>query len=437
MVQFIQSCYEKCILDQVLTKEEILKLLSIPVGSEEDLLLRRTARKAAAEITENRGCIWGAVGMDFAYCPMNCRFCSFGEAFGLIKDEHHVSEEELLGNIRAFVEGGASYVTLRTTEFYSLDRLIDYVRLIRERIPGKYEILLNTGELDPVTANRISGAGVYGVYHALRLREGEDTPFDPEVRRRTMRSAGNSDLHLMSFVEPLGPRHSDEEIADRILNAVSCRASMCGIMKHFPVKGTPLGDMEMIDDEKAAHVTAVIRLSVGRSVRDICAYPASKETFDAGANIMIVECGAIPRDLNYSPEVWTGLNMEKARKMLADAGYRLSMPPAKKTGNTVPCCTPAEEEFMRPVILKLLTGSDRKLYDVCEQVVKIMHYQGLGLQEAEAIEHAVTDMERCGHIRIENDTLSVTEEGIRSFYSWKRIIDELAGPVGLVHSFLK
>ena len=70
------------------------------------------------------------------------------------------------------VRGGASWITLRTTEFYSTGRLAALARKIRAEVPGDYSLAVNTGELDAAKAELLCKAGVTGVYHTLRLGEG-------------------------------------------------------------------------------------------------------------------------------------------------------------------------------------------------------------------------------------------------------------------------
>ncbi|MCF0120187.1 MAG: radical SAM protein, partial [Oscillospiraceae bacterium] len=280
--ELIDAAAEKCLAGTVLSVKETEALLDIPIGSAADEYLQKTARRVSSELTGDRGYLWCAVGMDYAPCTMNCRFCSFGEAWGLVKKPRHVTEEEIISHVRTFAEGGAAYIILRTTEFYSLDTLLDYVPRIRAAVPGDYQLVLNTGELDAVTAERCASAGIYGVYHALRLGEGVTTPFAPEQRIATMQSVGESPMTLVSLVEPVGEEHSNAEIAQRFADIIACGAEISGVMARFPVKGTPLGDEPMISEDRMAHIAAALRLSGGRAVRDICAHPATEKIVAAG-----------------------------------------------------------------------------------------------------------------------------------------------------------
>ena len=326
---FIDECKAKCLAGEALSRAEIVSLLGVEIGSADDEYLRAAAREAAAKIAGGRGYIWCAVGMDYAPCTMNCKFCSFGEKWGIVREPRHVGQEEIFSHVRQYAENGAAYIILRTTEFYDLDRLLGFIPEIRAKIPGGYAIVLNTGELDAAAAAKAKAAGVYGVYHTLRLREGTDTPFNPAERIATMKNVSASGMTLVSLVEPLGCEHTDEEIADSFLNAAACGAKICGAMARFPVEGTPLGGSARISDSRLAHVVAALRLSGGSQVRDICVHPATPEALESGANVMVVESGAMPRDSNFSESEWAGVGMERARNMLKEAGYAISLPPAQ------------------------------------------------------------------------------------------------------------
>jgi len=318
----VDAAREACLNGTVLTKEQIVDLLSIEVGSQEDQYLRESAFSVAEEKCDGKGLIWSAVGMDYDRCAMNCRFCSFGEKWGLIKEKHICTEEEVMVHVSGFVEGGTNYVILRCTEFFQIDDLLELVKRMRERIPGTYRIVLNAGEFDLEKAQKMADAGVYGVYKALRLREGIDTNFDPACRLETMRIVRESRLELISLVEPIGIEHSDEELAERFLTAVENKAVICGAMARIPVKGTPLGELKQVSDEKMAHIIAVLRLSGGNVIRDICVHPATQAALTSGANLMVVETGAIPRDTEYSPTEWANVSIVRAREILTNAGWK-------------------------------------------------------------------------------------------------------------------
>ena len=178
----IDECKAKCLAGEPLSRDEIISLLRVEAESADGACLHAAARarEAAAKIAGGMGYIWCAVGMGYAPCPMNCKFCSFGEKWGIVNEPRRVMPEEIFGRARRYAEMGAAYIVLRTTEFYGLDRLLGFIPEIRAQIPGGCAIVLNTGELDAAAA-KIKAAGVYGVYHALRLCKGAEG----RQRRRT------------------------------------------------------------------------------------------------------------------------------------------------------------------------------------------------------------------------------------------------------------
>lgn len=316
---------KECALNgTALNRNEIIELLEIPLGSEDDKLLREAAYEVAIKKCSGKAYIWSAVGADYAPCLMNCKFCSFGKKWGIVKNQIHYTNDEIIEKARDFVLNGAKYIVLRTTEFYSIPKLLEIVKELRSKVDGDYEIVFNTGELDMTISNLMVESGVSGVYHACRLGEGVDTPFDPWDRKNTMNNVHRSGLNLISLVEPIGIEHSNEEIADNFLQLLKYEPVISGAMARIPVPGTPLGDSEKISDSKLAHIIAVLRLSGGNIVRDICVHPVSLEALKSGANVMVVETGAIPRDVNYEKDNWNGIDMKMANSLLNEAGYKVS-----------------------------------------------------------------------------------------------------------------
>ena len=322
-MNIVQKSKEKALKGIALTEKEIIELLEIPLGSIEDKELRAVAREVAQIKTNNTAYIWSAIGADYATCPMNCKFCSFGEEWEIIKKTIRYSTKEIITKAKYFVENGANFVVLRTTEFYSIPKLLKIAKKMRQEIPGDYEIILNTGELDMTISNLMYEEGINGIYHACRIREGIDTPFEISVRRNTMKNVQRSKLDLISLVEPIAEEHTNEEIAKNFLNIVDCGATISGAMARIPVNGTPYGNSKPLSESRLAQIIAVLRLSGGDVVKDICVHPVSLEALQSGANVMVVETGAIPRDDKLEEDNWNNVDMKKARELIEKANYNL------------------------------------------------------------------------------------------------------------------
>ena len=323
MHQKIDNAFRKALDGIRLDRSEIIDLLKIDTFSDEGVYLRNKANEASHILTNNKAYLWGAIGVDYAPCVANCKFCSFGASWGLIEKENSYSIQAILPKIKEFVDNQVHFIVLRTTQYYSLETLTGYVQTIRKEISGDYEIVINVGEFDVQMANRLHENGVNGVYHAIRLREGIDTHFDIEDRLSTLSAVKQSPLNLIHLVEPVGVEHSYEEIADRFLCSLEYGVYISGIMARVPVKGTPLGDLPQLSDEEIAKMIAVLRLSGGKMVQHICVHPASELAVQSGANVVVIETGAIPRDQKLAAGKWLNFDYHTAKNLFTKNGFEV------------------------------------------------------------------------------------------------------------------
>jgi biotin synthase len=321
-LELIEQAKASAINGNVLDRESIISLLEIDSESEECELLGKAAREIASKICKDRAYLWAAIGIDFMPCPMNCDYCSLGEKWGLVKEKSVLDEHEVIELIKSFVSQGVRWIVLRSTQFYSLDKLIALSARIKREVHGDYELGLNVGEFDEKIAERMSDAGLEFAYHTVRLREGINTRFNPEERLTTLEAVRKSALKLVFLVEPLGIEHTNEEIADSILTAMKYGAIVTGCMERIPVPGTPLGDFPPISERRLAQVISVARLAAGFQAPDICVHKASRLAMEWGANVTVVETGAIPRDICCSSnENWKGFTPNTAKGWFNEMGY--------------------------------------------------------------------------------------------------------------------
>lgn len=323
-IELIQQAKENALNGKLLDRESIIALLQIHPESEDCQALGKAAREVASFVCKDRAYLWAAIGMDRKPCSMNCDFCSLGEEWDIVKEEYEFSLSEVIELVQQFVDQGVRWIVLRTTQFYSLEKLIELVDKIRKSVPGEYELGLNVGEFDDDMAQKLGEIGLDFVYHSLRLREGINTKFDPAERLATMGAVKNSPIKLVSLVEPIGVEHSNEELADAFLTAIEYGAVVTGGMERIPVEGTPLGKYPPITEKRLAQIVAVTRLAANFRAPDICVHRASEIAMEWGANVTVVETGAIPRDTCSSlTEEWKGFNPELAKKWFNSHDYRV------------------------------------------------------------------------------------------------------------------
>ncbi len=323
---FIDDAYSRAMRDaNSVTREDILRMLSLDPESEECAYLGSRAREIARVKARNRANVSTAFGIDYQPCAASCRYCSFGKEWGLIEGEYYVPAEDVIACIRERMGHGYRRFTLRTTEYYDIDRLCDMARAIRSSVPGEYWLSVNTGELSPEQCRKLHDAGVDSAYHTLHLREGTDTNFAPETRIATMRAIKGSGLRLNVGIDPIGIEHTDEEIADRIAFLRDFEPQGMCAMKRVNPKGTPVGDLPEVSDLRVAQVAAVIRFATEGSVS---AVPMTRTAMDWGANSSSVGTGANPRDDSHDVHgfgVWRS-DQDALRYMFRDAGYDISIP---------------------------------------------------------------------------------------------------------------
>ncbi|MDG6243275.1 MAG: radical SAM protein [Methanolobus sp.] len=320
----IQEAKDKALNGEKLDRDTIIALLEIDPDSEDVEMLGAAAREVASVVAGNNGNVWASIGIDYKKCAMSCDFCAFGQKWGLVQKESERSAEEVIEIVRRFVSLGARWITLRTTQFYGIERLTQVVRDIRSTVPGDYRIVINTGEFDETDAELLAEAGAQMVYHTIRLREGVNTRFKPEDRIATLASVNCSPLDLAYLIEPVGIEHTNAEIADIFLTAMKYNARLCGVMARVPLPGTPLSDYPQISERRHAQIVAVTRLAAGYHAPDVCAHPPSRLAVEWGANVVVVETGAIPREGEDCKTEWHGFDLETARDYFTNAGYSFS-----------------------------------------------------------------------------------------------------------------
>lgn len=323
--QFIDRVADESLRGAVQAREAIIRMLEMDPTSEEAAYLRECATRVAHVASDNRGGISGAIGIDLCSCDMNCKFCSFGTAWGLVTDDVRYTKEEIIEMVREYVEAGVTTVTLRSTEFYNLKVLTEWLEDIRKQVPGNYLINLNVGEMTPAMAEAAYQAGATSAYHVIRLREGEDTPFSVELRKQTIKAIAGSPLRWGTCIEPIGIEHTNEELADRILENMSMKPYSMGAMARVNVPGTPFEGIEQISKDRMLHILATMRLSVGTQVRSCSIHPAIPEALYSGGCGFTVERGANPRDTEFNESVWRGFTVEEARKLIEDAGFECAL----------------------------------------------------------------------------------------------------------------
>ncbi|MDR0669661.1 MAG: radical SAM protein [Treponema sp.] len=308
---------------KALTREDCLFLLEIEEHSYESGVLRGAASAIRREKTDNSAILLGQIGVESSPCPGGCRFCAFGEDHTSFK-KYRMPDAELENKIDAFCAAGDLYgLYLMAMHDYSRDFYLETVHKARNRAPKTTQIWANIGDTDKEMFAELRKAGVSGVYHVCRLREGADTKLDPEKRKQTMRNVLDAGLKLYTCVEPIGPEHGNEELVENMFIGIDLGVFQHAAMRRIAVPGSPLYAYGQISELRLAHITAVIALAsaASPSLSYMGAHEPGAICFSSGAEAMTAESGVNPRDTKIDTSVNRGMDTGRCRKMLYDCGF--------------------------------------------------------------------------------------------------------------------
>ena len=321
---------------EVFSKEELISMLSFPSDSREAYAIMAEANRISKDLTGNKAEVHAQFALNLAPCRRNCAFCSFAEQNGIFTQASELTPEEAVAHARQFESDGANAVFVMTTANYPLERFLEISQEVRGKLKPETVLVANVGDQSLANARRIKEAGYAGVYHALRLREGVDSALSPDGRKQSIRHFQEAGLKVGTCVEPAGPEHTNEEIAEMILFTASFNPSYSGAGRRIAIPGTAMAERGMISELRMAHMVAVTRLGVPRSVQGNCTHEPCTLGGLAGANLFWAEAGANPRDAAEHTEEGRGMSAQGCRDLFRECGWEHWEGPSRYYGDDVP-----------------------------------------------------------------------------------------------------
>ena len=319
----IHEILERCLEGYAPTKQECIELLSLSELGLEAALLRSVANEVNRERFGNRAMLQGQIGIETFPCPANCGFCVFGEEHTQFPKTEMTPEaiEEAARLFTAEKDLYALFLMLMHT--YDVERVCRTVEAVRKVIPSSTNIVLNIGDFTPETAKVYAAAGVSGMYHVLRLREGIDTKLKPEDRKKTIRAMKDIGLHWYYCCEPIGPEHTAEELADCIFFGLEYECFQHAAMRRVTFPGSPLAAKGMVSELRLAQVTAVTMLAMiaNPTMQALAVHEPNALGLMSGANSLYAEAGANPRDTTENTKSGRGLDTLDCKRMFAETGF--------------------------------------------------------------------------------------------------------------------
>ena len=319
----IDDLIQKSKNNEPLTRDELVRLLSCPPDSEVSYRIMAAARQISMALTQNKAEIHGQFALNLAPCRCNCKFCSFAACNGVFQDETRISVETALDYARRFETVGANAVVMMTTAQYPFEKFIEIGQEVRRHLKPETTLIANVGDQTVDSACKMKDAGFAGVYHAIRLREGIDTRLSPEKRKESMRHFKEAGLVVGTCVEPVGPEHTNEELADMILYTASIDPAYSGAARRISIPGTPMAELGMISELRMAQIVAVTRLGMPWTVPGNCTHEPCTLGAMGGANLFWAEVGANPRDTLKRTEEGRGATVSSCRTLFQESGWGL------------------------------------------------------------------------------------------------------------------
>jgi biotin synthase len=324
-----EELIKKSRLGDVLSKEELVYLLDLAPDSAETYMVMAEATRLSKELSDGKAEVHAQFAINLAPCPCDCLFCSFAKINGIFNEATELTPEHAVAYARQFEIDGANAVFVMSTAKYPFERFIEIGQEVRRKLRPETTFIANVGDQTLKNAIKLKDAGFSGVYHAVRLREGKDTTLSMEKRKKSIRNFMEAGLEVGTCVEPVGPEHTSEELAEMIEFTASINPSYSGAARRIPIPGTAIAKRGVINEMRMAQIVAVTRLGMPRSVMGNCTHEPCTLGAIAGANLFWAEVGANPRDIEEKTEEGRGETVRSCQSMFQESNWDVWSGPSR------------------------------------------------------------------------------------------------------------
>ena len=305
------------------SKEELAYLLALPPSSPEACAVRAAADGIMRQRTGNAAVIFAQIGYACHPCPANCSFCSFAKDHTSLQ-AFRMSDEEIVEAVKSFTQDGDLFgLWIMAMADYDIEDYLHVIKLVRETAPACTNIYSNVGDTSYEDFLRMKEVGITGVYHISRLGEGEVTNLRPETRMKTIQNAIDAGLDILNAVEPIGPEHTPEVLAEQIELMKSTNPIQTGVMKRINIPGSPFegtGEINSYELSLIAAVQCLAHVEV-EPLPWIGHHEPTPICYVSGSNLITAETGVNPRDTAAETNGHRGMDLTDCRQMLYDAGF--------------------------------------------------------------------------------------------------------------------
>jgi biotin synthase len=304
-------------------RDEIVRLLSLPEGSYAASIVRAAGNELTRRRFGGQTMLLQQIGVETFPCPADCQFCVFGESHSEFP-RTRFANDELIGHARRMRgERDLFALFVMYMHTYDFDPLLETASLLSRELAGGPRLVVNIGDFDEGQARALKSAGVSGAYHVRRLGEGVETKLVPEQRLQTIRAIRAAGLDWYNCVEPVGPEHTPEELADQMLLGREHGCFQHAAMRRVAVPGSPLAPAGQITELRLAEITAVTALAMqgNANLAAVAVHEPNALGLVSGANSLYAESGANPRDAAARTEEGRGYDLDACRRLFREAGF--------------------------------------------------------------------------------------------------------------------
>ncbi|WMJ22230.1 radical SAM protein [Paludicola sp. MB14-C6] len=306
--------------DEYLNKQDAVKLLSVDNHSFDFYSIIAKANELSRKEYGNKGYVFAQIGLNSSRCSGNCRFCSLAKDSFSIKEESNKAIEDVLFEAKVVLSQNIDALFLMTTADFPQERFLEIGAKVKSFMPDGVKLVANIGDFDIEMARKLKNAGFSAVYHIVRLNEAIDTDITVEERIKTLDAIKEAGLELFYCIEPIGPEHTYEQIADEMIRARDYNVDVMAAMRRVCVVNTPLFEKGEITELELTKIVAVTRL-VTRPKTSMNVHEPMKMPLLAGVNQLYAEMGINPRDNIMETKNSRGFSVYNVAKMLSEADY--------------------------------------------------------------------------------------------------------------------
>lgn len=308
--------------------EEIHLLLNVESHSIDAGFIISSADNLNRSASNNKADVHAQIGINCSPCSRNCSFCAFAAKNKVFEESIEISIEDALLMAHNAEKEGANALFLMATGNYPFKKFIEISKEIRSQIKSETVMIANIGDFNYDEGKELRDAGYTGIYHAVRMGEGEVTNITPETRLRTVQSAREADLLVGTCVEPIGPEHEVNEIVEKVIIGREMKPCYSGAMRRINIPGSEMEKYGMLTEYQMAFFVAVVRLSMGRNLMANCTHEPNLLGAATGANLFWAEVGTNPRDTEKETSEGRGLDVFSCKKILSETDYDLVQGPS-------------------------------------------------------------------------------------------------------------